>query len=204
MSLRGARTGWIASAGVATVMALAGCAGSGEPDGTMAGNPAESAASSELLAEHDLDGLDARELIDTLDAQPLAERTGDLSSSITGSTLTLTDQHRHATEIALPEDEVYVSIAPYRTQTHECYNHSPTGCVGELRNTEVDVTVTDGSGGTIVDEPISTFDNGFVGLWLPRDIDATVTIAHAGETSTATLSTAGDEVQTCVTTMKLA
>ena len=72
----------------------------------------------------------------------------------------------------MPSDEIYVSAAPYQSQTHDCYYHSPTGCLGELRNADVAVTVTDtATGEVIVDEDTRTLDNGFVGIWLPRGIE---------------------------------
>ena len=69
---------------------------------------------------------------------------------------------------------------------------------------EVHVTVTDNaSGDTLIDEPRITYDNGFLGLWLPRGITATLTIDHDGRTATAPIST-GDDDLTCLTTMQLA
>ncbi|RAC15639.1 hypothetical protein DN539_31935, partial [Burkholderia multivorans] len=93
---------------------------------------ASSASGAEILAENGLDGLDVRELVETLDAIPLDERTETLTTSITAEAVTLTDQHEHTAEVRLPSNEIYVSVAPYRSQTHDCYYHSPTGCLGEL------------------------------------------------------------------------
>ncbi|MCG7258654.1 MULTISPECIES: CueP family metal-binding protein [unclassified Corynebacterium] len=89
-------------------------------------------------------------------------------------------------------------------QQHHCYYHSPTGCLGELRNADVAVTVTDATTGeTIVDEELRTLDNGFVGIWLPRGIETSISITHDGQTVTSELSTVGDDAQTCLTTMRL-
>ncbi|MCL6422260.1 MULTISPECIES: CueP family metal-binding protein [Micrococcales] len=163
-----------------------------------------SASGAEILAENGLDGLDVRELIETLDAIPLDDRTETLTTSITAETVTLTDQHERTAEVRLPSDEIYVSVAPYRSQTHDCYYHSPTGCLGELRNADVAVTVTDATTGeTIVDEELRTLDNGFVGIWLPRGIETSISITHDGQTATSELSTVGDDAQTCLTTMRL-
>lgn len=157
-----------------------------------------------LLAEHGLDGLDVRELVESLDALPLDERTGTLTTAVSAEAVTLTDQHEHTAEVPLPDDEIYVSVAPYRSQTHDCYVHSPTGCRGELRNADVRVTVTDtASGEAIMDDDLKTFDNGFVGFWLPRGIETSISITHDGRTATSELSTVGDDAQTCLTTMRL-
>ena len=177
---------------------LTGCAAANDSPS------ATSASGAEILVENGLEGLDVRELVETLDAIPLDDRTETLTTSITAEMVTLTDQHEHATEVRLPSDEIYVSVAPYRSQTHDCYYHSPTGCLGELRNADVAVTVTDATTGeTIVDEELRTLDNGFVGIWLPRGIETSISITHDGQTATSELSTVGDDAQTCLTTMRL-
>lgn len=97
-----------------------------------------------------------------------------------------------------------MSIAPYQVQTHDCYYHSPTGCIGELRNAPIAVAVTDtATGAELIRERTHTFDNGFVGFWLPSGIEAQVVIDHDGRRATSTVSTAGDDALTCLTTMKL-
>lgn len=104
----------------------------------------------------------------------------------------------------MPEDEFYVSIAPYRSQTHECYFHSLTTCSGELANTDVHVTVVEAtSGETLLDETLTTYDNGFVGVWLPRGIDATLTVSAEGRTAKKAISTRPDD-PTCLTGLQLA
>lgn len=105
----------------------------------------------------------------------------------------------------MPADEFYVSFAPYVSRTHDCHFHSLTTCVGELQNAEVSVKITDdATGEVLVDDSLTTFDNGFVGLWLPRGIDATVTVEHDGKTASSPITTKGDDAATCVTTLHLA
>ncbi|WP_308161454.1 CueP family metal-binding protein [Dietzia psychralcaliphila] len=59
------------------------------------------------------------------------------------------------------------------------------------------------TGDTLIEEPRTTYDNGFLGLWLPRDISAILTINHEGRSATAPIST-GEQDLTCLTTMQLA
>ena len=76
---------------------------------------------------------------------------------------------------------------------------------------EIDLEVvhaTDGNDGIALGSLLAktgytTFDNGFVGVWLPRDIDASVRITHDGRTATRTVRT-GAQDATCLTTVKLA
>jgi len=103
----------------------------------------------------------------------------------------------------LPEDEFFVSIAPFKTYTHECAIHNLTSCQGELVEEAFQVTVTDEAGEKILDEEMKTFANGFIDLWLPREQNFTVTIEQGDQISEEEISTfKGD--YTCITTMQLA
>jgi len=163
-----------------------------------------SLVSDATLKDHGLAGLDAREIIDLLDAMPTAERPDDLMVSIRPNELVITDAAQRETLLPMPDDQFYVSIAPYKDQTHDCYFHSLTTCAGEILNSDVHMLVTDAdSGDVLIDETRTTFDNGFVGLWLPRNIDVTVAIEYDGRSATTDLSTSSDDDATCVTTMQL-
>ncbi|GEO90953.1 CueP family metal-binding protein [Kocuria flava] len=95
------------------------------------------------------------------------------------------------------------AIAPYREQTHDCHFHSLTTCLGELPNTEVQLTLTGEDGKVLLDETRQTYDNGFVGIWVPRGIEATLTIEHEGQSGTATVSTTDEDDPSCITTLQL-
>lgn len=188
-------------------LVLTGCA-------TDPQNPAEQSISTQqdgsantagdLIAAHGLDGLTGQEIVNQLDNLSQAERPSSLFASVRANSLVLTDGGAQEQVVALPEDEFYVSIAPFLTQTHECYFHSLTSCVGELQNKDIQVRIVNDADGTVlVDEATKTFDNGFIGYWLPKDITATVEITHDGNTATATLGTGPDD-PTCVTTIQLA
>lgn len=204
----------LATAGtLAAAFALAACsAGSPAPSpeaptpvDTAAAQPSTASATDALLSEYGLEGLDAREVIDTMDALPVSERPADLMLSIRPNELIVKGADGEEGSLPMPEDAFYVSIAPYIDDTHDCYYHSLTTCKGEMSEETVHVLVTDAdTGDVILDEERTTFDNGFMGLWLPRDIDATVTIESDGRSATATLPTRSVEDATCVTTMRLA
>ncbi len=200
-SLR-ARAGLAALA--AAALALAGCTAGTTSADTAPAIDAPTIAADALLTSHDLAGLDARGVIDALDAVPLAERDADLMASIRPDQLLLSDADGTEVSLPMPEDAFYVSIAPYVNDTHDCYYHSLTTCKGEMGGQTVHVTVTDvATGKVILDEDRVAFDNGFVGLWLPRDLDVTVSVEADGRSATAELSTRSVEDATCVTTMQL-
>lgn len=145
---------------------------------------------------------DVKEIIAELESLPVADRTTELSASIRPEVAVVTSEAGER-EYAMPADEFYVAIAPYVEQTHDCTFHSPTGCLGELRNTTFEVDVTDpGSGEVVLQEAISTNDNGFLGLWLPRDRELEVVVRADGRTTTGLVRTSSDS-PTCLTTFKL-
>lgn len=192
--------GMVAIAG-ALALIVSGCSTGGD-----SGEGPSPQAVSELQAVG-IDGLDARETIEQLDTMPLAERPGNLFASITPTELQLTvaagEPGEEQITLPMPEDEFYVSVAPFATQTHDCYYHSLTTCVGELGNAEVAVTVTDQTTGEVImQETVTSFDNGFIGLWLPRGGTYDVTMTTETGTGSVVIGT-GDEDATCVTTLQL-
>lgn len=101
--------------------------------------------------------------------------------------------------MTLPKDKFYLSFAPYISQTHPCGTHSLTTCQGELVNQEIHAVITDKEGKEIVNSDLTTMANGFVGVWLPRNIDGTVRVSFDGKVAQTQISTyAGSN--TCLTT----
>lgn len=156
-----------------------------------------------LLEEHGLADLTGRELVDTLDALPVSERPEGLSASVRADAVLLADGHDHTAEVPIEGDQVYVSIAPYQSQTHDCYYHNATGCRSELADEPLAVSITDAAGQVVFETETQTFDNGFAGLWLPRGIEGTLTVEYDELTATSPISTSGEDVQTCITTLPL-
>lgn len=154
-----------------------------------------------LLARHGLEGLDAEGIITQLDATPKAQRDNTLMASIGVNELVLSDEQGQ-TSLPMPADKFYVSMAPFINQTHQCYYHSLTTCTGELSQTPIDIKIVDDKGATILDEKATTFDNGFYGVWLPRDMSGTLEINAEGKSLTTPISTGQDD-PTCLTTTQL-
>ncbi|MGO1542881.1 MAG: CueP family metal-binding protein [Gulosibacter sp.] len=173
--------------------ALAGCA----PTST-----AKAPESSPLLNKHGLADMSTTEIIDSLDKMEVADRPTDLIASVRPDTLLISDGQEE-TSLDLPDDLAYVSIAPYLEQTHDCYFHSLTTCRGELANQEIDVQIIDeNTREVLVDEVTTTYENGFIGYWLPRDLEGTIQISQAGRSGTAEVVTSSDAA-TCITTLRL-
>lgn len=192
----------LAAVPVAVALLLAGCSSSSTPSSDAeTGAPAAADASS-LLRDFGLDGMDTREVIDHLDRLGGDERPTDLMASIRTDEVVLSDGTRETT-LPMPADELYVSMAPYVDQTHDCFFHSLTTCQGELVDADVDILVRDDQGEVVLEETTTTYANGFVGVWLPRDLTGTVALTVDGRSVEAPLSTTADSA-TCLTGLQLA
>lgn len=124
------------------------------------------------------------------------------TASITSEELIITNSNESETVYSLPEDEFFVSIAPYINETHPCTNHSLTGCQGEMVEEEFDVYIEDMEGNVMLEDTLKTQANGFIDLWLPRDETYNITIYHGGKKVESKFSTF-EEDGTCITTLQL-
>lgn len=124
------------------------------------------------------------------------------SASITSEQLIVVENEEEKLVYDLPEDEFFVSIAPYINETHPCDNHSLTGCQGELVNEQFDVYIEDTEGKVLIDETLESQENGFIDLWLPRDETYKIKIEHEGKVVESEFSTFEND-GTCITTMQL-
>ncbi len=198
-------------AAAAALLLLAGCsAPDAGPGTTSATSPAaapaapgvatDPAGAEALLDEYGIDGGSVEEVVEALDATH-ADRDKGLAASVTAGQVVLADEDRQAA-LDVPQDRFYLAVAPYETTTHDCFHHSLSGCQGELVDTPVHVTVTGADGTVLVDEERTTYANGFVGLWLPANIEGTIEVRAQGGTATADIATGADD-PTCLTTLRL-
>lgn len=186
-----------AIAAAALALALTGCSAT-DPELTAEGTVSQDT----FLTTHGLAAMDAVEIIDHLDRQKVTERPTDLIASVRADELLLSSDGQEVV-VNLPDNQTYVSIAPYLTSTHDCFYHSLTTCRGELDNEDIQVTITDeATGEVLVDEATTTFDNGFIGFWLPDDVTGLIEVSYQGRTGTTEFSTT-DDGATCVTDLRL-
>lgn len=152
-----------------------------------------------FLTRHGLDGKDPQEIVEALEVTNDDRKSGPFGS-VRPDHLVLADDTE---EVTLPiEGQFYLSLAPYLTKTHECYNHNLASCQGELPGEKFSVTIVDADGTELVNQEVTTHANGFVGFWLPRDITATVTVSGGDRSATQEIKTGADD-PTCITTMQL-
>lgn len=130
----------------------------------------------------------------------VGEKTAD-NASITATELIVSDNNEEAT-YELPEEEFFVSIAPFENETHPCDIHSLTGCQGELVNQDVDVSIEDSEGNVVLEDKMNTGDNGFLDFWLPREDAYQVKMSANGKSVKSEIATFPTD-GTCITTMQL-
>ena len=140
--------------------------------------------------------------IKDLVAEYSANKTTDEKASITSTQLIVTDANNNEITYGLPEDEFFISIAPYINETHPCKDHSLTGCQGELVKKEIDVFIENEKGEVIIDKTVETLENGFIDFWLPRNEAFVVKMSYDGKSIIGDLTTF-EEDGTCVTTLQL-
>lgn len=152
-----------------------------------------------FLDRYQLGGLSVEEIVYRLDSSK-ADPAG-LKSSINSEYLILSDATGEI-KLALPDDLFYLSFAPYITQTHPCATHSLASCQGELVNQGMSAIITDMDGKEVFNAQVTTMENGFVGVWLPRNMEGMLTVSYNGMTGQAPITThAGSD--TCLTTLQL-
>lgn len=155
--------------------------------------------SNESLADYGLDGMTGKEILTQL-------ATGDLVPdgyhvSVYDHELVVITENNEFT-LPMPDDEFYLSVAPYETVTHGCTFHSATGCRGELKEEVFHVRFELNDGTVVLDQEMTSLGNGFIDLWLPRDVEGTLTITQDDLMASKLISTASGN-PTCETTMQL-
>ena len=187
---------------LAAVLALSACSTPevAETPRDSASTAAPSVAAGALLGAHGLEGKSGAEVVEALDRLD-AQRPLPLAASVRYDEVLLSDG---TTQAALPldGDQFYLSLAPYETTTHECYFHNLGSCQGELADVEVRVRITTDSGEVLVDEDATTYANGFIGFWIPKDVAGTVVVTKDGKRAESRFSSDA-EGPTCLTTLQL-
>lgn len=105
-------------------------------------------------------------------------------------------------QILLPENEIYVAIAPYETYTHECQTHYISSCEAELKKSEFFIKLSDENEVIFMEEVVHSLKNGFIELWLPKDREFETRVIYENKSCEFTLTTY-ETSRTCITDLKL-
>jgi hypothetical protein len=149
-----------------------------------------------------LQGLSPEKVMQLVDDWGMDSERNKVTSYITDRQIHVEFPDGPTVVVELPADRMLVAVAPYIRKTHDCSTHYPSGCSGELPNTEARVTVTDAGGAAVLDLQTRTLANGFLELWLPRNALFHLSIEARGLKAGGPVSTA-DKADTCLTTFQL-
>ena len=152
-----------------------------------------------VLDDLGVQDLTTEELVIELDSRILDGNV--YSSSITGEYLSVSTSN-DSKEIEIPDGLFYLSFAPYIENTHTCGTHNLVTCRGELKNEEFSVLIEDTEGNVIYDDLMTSFDSGFVGIWLPSNMELSITVSQNGLSASESITTNQDSY-TCLTTLQL-
>lgn len=126
----------------------------------------------------------------------------DITSFITSKELKVVFPDERELTIALPDDEMYVAIAPYIIETHTCSTHYLSSCQGEMDIKEFSLTIKNEQGQMVFDASVTSLKNGFFEIWLPRDERFNCNIEYDDKNAEFVLETF-EESNTCVTTVRM-
>ncbi len=150
----------------------------------------------EILNQLNIETRDIKEIVNNLDQR--IDEPNNVGARITGDKLYLYDNEKEYSR-DLPTDSFFVSIAPYINEVHPCTIHNLVSCRGEIFNQIVRVRVVNENNQIIIDENRATQANGFIGIWLPKGINATLSVEYDGLFVESPISTFS-ESDTCITT----
>lgn len=134
-------------------------------------------ARTQMLTKYGLSGLSVKEMVNKFDI--ITNEKYSLNASITATTLILYD-HEKKYDFKLPGEEFYVSFAPYINEIHPCQTHNLVSCKGELFNKEFEISIIKKAGAVVLNQKVKSMNSGFIGIWLPKGIEANLTINYNG------------------------
>jgi hypothetical protein len=123
---------------------------------------------------------------------------GDIRASINHEEIKVIKNNQEYL-IDLPSDLFYIAFAPYINETHDCFNHNLTGCLGEIINQDIEVTVYNEDEDIIETKIMNTGQDGFIGLYLSSETNYRVNVQFNDMES----SFITNLYQTCYTEVKL-
>ena len=145
-----------------------------------------------------LEGLDAVAAVQLANAW----KGSDVTSFATTEAVHFAFPDGREVVVPMPQDQVFISVAPYLNRTHPCTTHYMSGCQGELVAAPIHVRAARPDGSVVLDEVVPTGANGFLDLWLPRGEAFLLDLSLDGYAVQAIVSTV-DGAPTCITTMRL-
>lgn len=147
-----------------------------------------------LLKKFNLSKISVEEMVEQLEGV----EDGLLQATINTKYITLSDGENTA-KVKMPEDKFFLAFAPYINKSEPCSEYNLLMCQGELANQTFQVLITSPNGDVLVDQEMISANNGFITIWLDKDIEANLVVTYNNLKATAFITTFKDS-QTCITT----
>jgi hypothetical protein len=149
-----------------------------------------------------LDGRTPEEVLALANAWARDPSKNGVVSSVTSQEIRLAFANGEKRTVPLPRDRMVLAIAPYVGKTHPCRDHAISSCQGEQVGIDVRIRAFTPEGRSVLDMTATTLANGFLEVWLPRNLTLNLEIDALGLRATGTVSTVTG-AQTCLTTLRL-
>lgn len=144
--------------------------------------------------------LDPIEAVDVLnewrDTKP------EILSYINADNIVISFPDNEIVELELPEDKMFVAIAPYVDETHQCYFHYFSSCMAEMKSKSFTIELIDNNTNSSVSKEVNSLNNGFFELWLDRNKKYEIFVKYSNKTGNDTINTFSKS-RTCITTVHL-
>lgn len=146
-----------------------------------------------LLKKYDLEKSSAVEIVEKLGEQEF----GALNATVSRDYVTINDGEKSA-KVKIPENKFFLAFAPYINQSEPCTEYNLETSIGELANQTFQVIITKSNGEVLVDQEMVSNENGFITLWLDKELEANLLIKYNDLTAKAFVTTFKDS-NTCIT-----
>ena len=147
-----------------------------------------------LLKKFNLSNTNIVEMVDKLEGI----EEGLLNATINTEFVVINDGDT-TVKVRIPEDKFFLAFAPYINETKPCSEYNLTTCQGELANQTFLVEVVSPNGDPILEQEMTSLENGFVSIWLDKDIEANLIVTYNNLKASAFITTF-DDSNTCITT----
>ena len=149
---------------------------------------------------NELSNLDAKQTIEK--GNEWRDSAPKIKTHITSTEVIVEFPDGRVVNKSLPDNLMYIAVAPYLNTTHECSTHYPSSCKGEITEKSVKLTAKDEDGTIYFDENMTTLKYGFFELWLPRNRNIKLELKFNSFVGEETIQTNSDS-RTCITTIRL-
>jgi len=188
---------------ITLLLVIASCGQNQVEQSESSSTPAETAtvaATKNAPSPDMVKGLNVREAMALANTWGTSEKR--VTSHVTSQEVVFEFESGKKVNVPMLDAKMLIAFAPYISKTHPCEKHYMSGCQGELVDVPVRVYGVASDGTVVIDDTYRTMENGFFELWLPRDMEITLTMEGLDKKAVGKISTSRNS-NTCITTFQL-